>query len=120
MTKFSQKFQSQRRSRLAKPSFLSKLKISRQKLSVALFLCLIITGLAYLAVINNVSIRGFEIKELEKRVGDLKEENKNLEMKTAQLQSMEVIAQASKGLDLELAEKVEYLEVKAPFVVLKD
>jgi len=120
MTKFSKKFQSQRRARLSKPSLFSKLKISRQKLSVALFLCLIITGFAYLAVINSVSTRGFEIKNLEKRVEDLKEENKKLEMKTADLQSMEVIAQASKALDLEPAEKVEYLEVKAPYVALKD
>jgi len=109
MTKFTKVIQSRRQSRLRKPGLRDKFKIDREKIGLAVFLALIISGFAYLALINSVSTRGFEIKSLEKKVESLRKENERLQMEAVELQSMNTIAAASKKLSLEPVEKVEYV-----------
>ena len=118
MTKFTRLTQNRRQSRLSKPGIFAKFKFDKEGLSVAIFLALIISGFAYLALINSVSTRGFEIKELEEKIELLKDTNGKMEMEAAELQSMNVIAAASKQMNLKAIENPEYVGVTAPVVAL--
>lgn len=117
MTKFTRITQS-RRKLLKPPKFLGRFKLNKERISISIFLALLILGFVYLALINNVSTGGFELKRLEQRVEVLKEENEKLELEVAKLQSMNVIARASAQLELVETEKVEYLELTPPYIAL--
>lgn len=118
MTRFVQLAQKKRHVLPERPSFLGRFHFSREKLSFFIFLSLIISSFAYLALINNVSTGGFQLKGLEQKIEVLKEQNKKLEIETTKLESMNTIAQATDSLGLKPADKVEYLEVTTPAVAL--
>jgi len=118
MTRFVQLAQKKRNLIPDRPSFLGRFNFSREKLSIFIFLALIISSFAYLALINNVSTGGFELKSLEQQIATLKEQNKKLEIEATKLESMNMIAQATENMGLKPADQVEYLEVTAPVVAL--
>ena len=55
-------------------------------------ICIVcLLSLLYLSQANGTALKGFEIRELEKRIEDLEENNKVLELETAELQSIQRI-----------------------------
>jgi len=118
MTRFVQLAQAKRNVLTQRQNFWSRFRLNQQKASLAVFLALIFSALAYLALINNVSTGGFELKGLEQKIEQLKEENSKLELEATKLEAMNTIAAASEQLQLTQADKVEYLEVTSPVVAL--
>ncbi|MFH1366470.1 MAG: hypothetical protein ABIH38_00580 [Patescibacteria group bacterium] len=116
MTRFVQLAQARRNILPERSPFWSRLRFNQQKISLVIFFGLIFSGFAYLAVINNVSTGGFELKRLEQRVDELKEQNRQLELEATKLESLNTIAAAGSQLELKPSDKVEYLEVTPPAV----
>ncbi len=58
--------------------------------AIVLGLCCLLT-IAYLIQVNNFSTKGYEISNLEKQISQLREEQKTLEVQTAELQSLQRI-----------------------------
>ncbi|MFA5070538.1 MAG: hypothetical protein WC528_04635 [Patescibacteria group bacterium] len=118
MTRFVQLAQAKRNVFTQRENAWGRFRLSQQKVSLAVFLALIFSALAYLALINNVSTGGFQLKDLEQRIDQLKVENRKLELEATKLEAMNTLVAASEQLELTQADKVEYLEVTSPVVAL--
>ena len=86
---------------------------------VIVFICLIsLTCLLYLWQVNSLATRGYEIKDLEEKVGELRDKNKSLELKITQLRSTERISQAVEKLEMIEVARVEYLKANGTSVAI--
>ncbi|MFC1687433.1 hypothetical protein ACFL0L_02545 [Patescibacteria group bacterium] len=80
---------------------------------------IIFVGLSYLLVINQTSVGGFEIKELERANEATKQENRQLELTRAELHSLVAIEEASKELNMVAVTDFEYLPSVGSIVAVK-
>jgi len=84
-----------------------------------IFALVVFVGLSYLLVINQTSVGGFEIKELERANESLKRENRQLELQHADLHSLAAIEQAGKEMNLVATGSIEYLPAVGGVVAVK-
>lgn len=78
-------------------------------MGIFLFVALFFTAGFYLFQINDLAIKGFEIKNLEKTIQNFKESKKDLEVKATELQSLSNIEEVKKELKMIKSEKIEYI-----------
>lgn len=83
------------------------------------FFLLITAAAAYFWQVTSLSVKGFQIKELEKNIQQLKTENKKLELDLTAQESMINLEERVKDLNLVAVDKVEYLTVVSPVVALR-
>lgn len=74
-----------------------------------LLLLLVVLSVTYLFQVNGSSTKGYEIKKLERRLFDLKETNKRLELEAASFQSTQYIESTVKILNLVPAAGIRYV-----------
>ena len=75
-----------------------------------LAICLIVgLGVCYLGILNSKAESSFRVADLEKKLVDLKETNKNLEVAASELQQVARIQEKAGALGLVATEKAEYL-----------
>ncbi len=65
---------------------------------VAFLICVL--SVVYFLQINSAAAKGFEIKDLEMKVEELRESNKKLELKSAELKSMASVKERIKDLNM--------------------
>lgn len=70
---------------------------------------IVFAGLSYLLVINQTSVGGYEIEELERTIDQAKREYRQMELTKAELQSLAAIEQAAQRLELVSVSQVRYL-----------
>jgi len=98
-----------------KGSFASgRMQISSVSLAFVLIAVIFICGAFYLFQVNSIATRGFEVRELEKKIQELGKENKKMEIQEVELRSMYNIEKASKELNLVDSREVTYIEIKGP------
>ncbi|MCX6765846.1 MAG: hypothetical protein NT136_02715 [Candidatus Moranbacteria bacterium] len=83
---------------------------------VALFIAL--AGILYLYFINSSATKGYQIRQVEKDISQLKKENEQLRIKEAELKSLYYIEETSKQFNMSEAANISYIEEKSP-VALK-
>ncbi|MFA5926514.1 MAG: septum formation initiator family protein [Parcubacteria group bacterium] len=76
---------------------------------VAALICLL--GVFYIFEVNNMATKGYDIKKLESQIGDLKKENENLQIRSAELKSMYNIEEKTKELNMVAPKDISYLNV---------
>lgn len=74
-----------------------------------LVVLLAIVGFSYLATVVSISTHGFKIKDLERRIEELKFENKKLNLKTAEMQAPQRIEQWIKESGMVAVSEVQYI-----------
>ncbi|EKE11314.1 MAG: hypothetical protein ACD_15C00108G0009 [uncultured bacterium] len=72
------------------------------------------SGGFYLYQVNDIATKGYEIRDLEKRIQDLNKESKKMEIKEVELKSMYNIEKASQDLNLVNSGEVSYIEINGP------
>ncbi|TSC95853.1 MAG: Uncharacterized protein Athens101410_299 [Parcubacteria group bacterium Athens1014_10] len=92
----------------AKKGFLKNLNL-KHKMSAFLFITVFLLAITYLFQINDLAIKGFEIKSLEDKINDIEQKNKNLEMNVTELQSLSNIEKLKKELNMVKAGQVDYI-----------
>ncbi len=50
-----------------------------KKINIGLFLFLFVVSFAYILLVNNITVKGFELRDLRAQINDLNEENRSLE-----------------------------------------
>jgi len=75
-------------------------------------------GFLFLAQLFQSSTKGYEISELRSSVDDLKEENKRLEIKAAELRSFENIDESVEKLNMVKSDNVVYLKQAGSAIVV--
>lgn len=72
----------------------------------------------YLSQTNETVIRGYEIKDLEKRLEELKKEGHDLELKAAELESIERIREKTEKLNMIKIAGARYIKLTKEEVAL--
>lgn len=96
----------------ARQGIFQKLNFKRKIFVFSIILFVSLSGF-YLFQINDLAVKGFEIRNLEEKIKELKQENKNLELKTAELQTLSNIEELKKELNLVKAGQAEYISETA-------
>lgn len=93
------------------PRFASRLV---GKPTAALFgLLVAVFGAGYLMQVNAASSKGYEIRALERRISELKEETERVELKVAQEQSVQAVEAKVREMGMVPTPKLDYLTVAA-------
>lgn len=79
-------------------------------LNLILILLILMILILYLIEINQITILGFKISELEKKADELKQINKNLKLEKIKLESLNNLQHSLNSLGLVRTEKVEYFK----------
>jgi len=77
----------------------------------------VFSGLFYLYSINQSAIKGFQIRQIEKEMYQMKDENEALKIKEAQLKSLYNIEQNSQDLNMVEVAQVKYLDDSNSFAL---
>ena len=85
------------------------LKLRLTAITVLAVSLTLVGGASYLALINNVATTGFELKNLENKVEELRKENRRLEVQATELQALSAVEAASADLGLTEVAHIEYL-----------
>lgn len=79
--------------------------------------CVIFAGAVYLYQVNNITIKGYEIKEVENKIKDLEKESQKLKIREVESRSMYNIEKATEDLNLVNSANVSYVEMKGPMAM---
>jgi len=82
-------------------------------LHIILFTCVFVLAGLYFFEANSIAEERFALKGAEKRIDEIKEINKALEIEMADLKSLHNLESLSLALNLEKVEEVSYIEIKA-------
>jgi len=77
----------------------------------------VFAGLLYIYSINQSAVKGYQIRQIEKEISQIKGENESLRIREAELKSLYKIEQASKDLNMSKADSVTYLEGANPLAL---
>jgi len=80
---------------------------------------IVLVSFLYLIQVNSVAAKGFEIKDLEKRIEELKDGNKDLELKVAEFQSRGYIEKEIQKLNMVAVSNVDYITTVSTVVAYK-
>jgi cell division protein FtsL len=86
------------------------LKAGPVTLTIVVITLVCLLSLLFLAQIFQSSTKGYEITDLERKVSELKEQNKALEIKAAELRSFENIKSEAEKLNMVRADKIVYVK----------
>lgn len=73
----------------------------------------VFSGAVYLFQVNSLAVKSYEIKELEDKIGELKKENKKMQIKEMELRSIYSIEKSAENFNLVNPKSVSYLETGA-------
>ena len=85
----------------------------RKILSSLVFL-VIIFGVVYLYQVNDLASKGYEVRDIENRIENLRKENEKNKIVETELRSMYNIERNTKNLNLVNAGEISYLELGGP------
>ncbi|HBV57669.1 MAG TPA: hypothetical protein DEB73_00095 [Candidatus Magasanikbacteria bacterium] len=100
-------------------NFLQKMTNKITKFRGIIFSFLIIFSLAYFWQVTSLSMKGFQIKDLDKQIQQLKKDSQKLELELTVEKSMMNVDERVKGLNLVAVKNVEYLNIVSPSVALR-
>ena len=86
-------------------------KRSNHWLFVAVFF-LVVTVVSYIFQINQVATMGYEIKDKEKQISELLEEEKQLEIEIANLKSIYKLREEQRKLGMKKPAESTYIEIE--------
>lgn len=84
-----------------------------------LIIAVIAVSISYLLCINDLSIKGFEIKDLKKQVQKITDDNQQMEIKIADLKSLDSVYDRAQDLRMVKVDKIEYLTTTETTVAMK-
>ena len=87
-------------------------KISLKTIAVLILGGVVFAGAFYLYQVNNITIKGYEVKDVENRIQSLEKENQKLKIREVESKSMQNIEKSTESLDLVRSSTVSYIERK--------
>lgn len=94
-----------------------KLKRGPYTTAIVLVILICLLSLFFLAQVFQSSTKGYEISNLQQQAEELKEKNKALEIKAAELRSFDKIREAANKLNMIKSETIVYLQGKKEMAV---
>ena len=84
-----------------------------------LLVAIVGVGLSYLVTMVSISTRGYKMRDLERRIEELKRENKKLNLKVAEMQSPARIEKWVKTSGMVAATNVHYISATTSVVATR-
>ena len=94
-----------------KETFNAKPKMGRVTLSFVLVVLICVSGVFYIFEVNNLAMKGYEIRSLENQLKDLQKKNEAFRIQAAELKSMYKIEEKTKDLNMVVPKDVSYLNL---------
>jgi len=85
-------------------------KEKNYKINLILAVCVMATGVFYLAEVNGLSTKGYKIRELERSISSLQAENKKLSVAVVEARSLATLNEKMEKFGLIQANEVDYLK----------
>lgn len=82
-------------------------------------LCLLVCG-AYLGIINTTAVKGYEVRQVEQKIDELRKENKQLQIQEAELNSFYNIKDNIGNLNMVEVKEVVYIDNNEDTVAVKN
>jgi len=103
---------------------MTKTKMKNKKFTLKIFnkillLLIIVSGVYYLACINDLSVKSFRIQELKQEISRLDNENNDFEVKVMSLNSYNDLNQKVNGLDMVAVGEIDYIVSGAGVVAVQ-
>jgi hypothetical protein len=83
-------------------------------IGVFFLLAAFVAGAVYLYQVNDLATKGFEVQDLNSRIGTLAKEQKKMQIREVELRSMYHLEQSVNDLNLVNTKDVTYLELSSP------
>ena len=83
-------------------------------MAAALMLAIFIAGAFYLYQVNSIATKGYEVKDIERKIQESEKEINKLKIMEVELKSMYNIEKATEKMNLITTSDVSYLEVDGP------
>ncbi len=99
-------------------TFLDKVFARTALLNIVIFCMILLTGFAYIAEINSVTAKGYQIRELEEQISELTVHNERMELEVATLQSMQNVNERIRMLGMVPSGGVDYLVPGRPAIAV--
>jgi len=107
------------KNQLNNKSDLKTKRLSLKTLNFGLFSLILVLGLAYVICINDLTVKGFSLKEMKVRVNSLANENQEIQDKVMAIQSYNNLLEKVKGLNMVAVGEVDYLTFNKNMVAKK-
>lgn len=117
MTKLARKFN--KKNNFINPAKQRNINLGQNSLGILLFALIVFVGLSYLYYINQTATGGFDIKGMENKITEIAKDNKQLETKTAEMQSLSLIEEAGQNLEMVATTSIEYLPAVGSAVAVR-
>lgn len=82
-----------------------------KKFNVSLFILLMIIAINYIIVVNSITVKGFELRDLRVKLNYLSEENRGLETNLMSMKAYSNIYSQIKDLDMVAVENINYIKL---------
>lgn len=102
------------KAKAARFSSRGSVKIGLTGIGFILAAIILVCGAFYLYQVNDLATKGYEVKDLENKIDDLKKENEKYKIHEVELKSMYNIEKATEDLDLVGSTDISYLEINGP------
>jgi len=96
-----------------------KIIVNLKFLNIFLFFVLIFGVVYYLAGVNDLTVKGFRLNELENKFDSLNDENKSINLKITLLKSYNNLSERAKNLNMVAVGDVDYITITDHFVAKK-
>ena len=91
-----------------------KIKISLTAMTIAMILAILLAGGFYLFQVNSISTKGYEVRDIERKIQESEKEINKLKIKEVELKSMNNIEKATEEMDLITTSSITYLDLDGP------
>jgi cell division protein FtsL len=88
----------------------TKASVSKKVLNLSLLIAIVFFGILYLFEVNDLGTKGYQIRNLEQQVRQVEENQKNLQIQTSDLQSIDRIQQQAQILNFVPSTTITYLK----------
>ncbi len=77
----------------------------------------ILVGGLYLFTVNSSAVKGYQIRQIENEITDLKKENEKLRIKEVELKSLDRIEAGTKEINMQELKNISYVEEPSPLAL---
>jgi hypothetical protein len=78
-----------------------------------------VVGALYILQVTTIATKGYEIRGLKKRIGELEDKNRTLQVGISNLKSINALQSKTESFNMIEAEKIEYVILSSPNVAEK-
>ena len=82
--------------------------------SVLIVALLFVCGSIYLYSINSSAVKGYQVRQVEKEILELKKQNEDLRIREAELKSLYHVEESSKNMNMGDLKNISYIEETGP------